>query len=274
MLDHRDAQGALLVDAGLALFHLRQPLGRRLHRKVRSIVREIEKKRRRQFRPFAQIIARPAGEQLRGMACRRDDLAVAAHVVVPLPEVGRVAVHHIVEEAVEKIEAAVVGQRRRRKAEVPLADDRGVIAGGAEVIGERGHRGIEIAPGVVGVGADETGHADAIRVAAAHQRRARGRAHRRIGPHPGETHPLGGEPIKVRCPHIGVGPVRRNVPNPKIVGQDHQDVGLRFRGRGKPGCSDGKDEPDNADQHGEKRPRRRKLVTAETVAALPAQRLR
>ena len=194
VLDHSHTQCALLRDARFSLLHFRQPLRRRLYREMRSVVGQIEKEGRQGFRALAQVVARPTGENLRGVTDGRNDLAVAAHVIVPLPEVRRVAVHHVVEEAVEEVEAAVVGQRGRGEAEVPFADERGVIAGGAEVIGERRHRGIEVAPGVVGIGADGPGHADAVRVATAHERRARRRAHGGVGAHPRESHPLGGPP--------------------------------------------------------------------------------
>ncbi len=67
----------------------------------------------------------------------------------------------------EEIEAAVVGRVGGGKAEVPFADEGGVVAGGVEVVRERGDFGIEVAPRIFGIGADESGHADAIRVAAA-----------------------------------------------------------------------------------------------------------
>src|SRR5688572_31629617 len=61
---------------------------------------------------------------------------------------SRVAVHHVAEETVEEIEAALIGEIRRLEPEVPLADRRGLVAGAAQKVGQRAHARIEIAPGI------------------------------------------------------------------------------------------------------------------------------
>ena len=67
----------------------------------------------------------------------------------------------------------------RSEAEIPLADEGRVVTGRVEVIREGRHLGIEVTPGVRRLGADKAGHAHAVRVATAHERRAGRRAERR-----------------------------------------------------------------------------------------------
>ena len=231
VLDERDVQRAFPVHGRRASLHAREPLGGRLHRKMRGVVGEVEKEGRLRGGALAQIIARPRRENIRGVSDRIDDLAIAAHIIVTLAAVRRVAVHHVVEEAVEKIEAAVVRRAGRGEAEVPLADDRGVVAGRAQVICDRRHVGIEVAPRIGRIGTDEAGHADAVRVTAAHQRGARRRTHSGIGAHAGEPHPFRRETIEVGRLHIRSGAIGRHVADAQIVGENDDDVGPDLRSR-------------------------------------------
>ena len=119
----------------------------------------------------------------------------------------------------------------RGESEVPLADDHGVIAGRAQVIRDRRHLAIEIAPRTHRIGPDEAGHADPVRVTAAHQRGARRRAHGGVGAHAGEPHPFRRETIEVGRLHIRSGAIGRPVADAKIVGENDDDVGPDLRSR-------------------------------------------
>ena len=137
-----------------------------------------------------------------------------------------VAVHHVAEKAMEQIEPAFVGGVRRVQSQVPLAHDRGVVPGPSEFVRQGGDGRIEIAPRICRVGADHAGYSDPVGIAAREQCRARRRAHRGVGAHRGEAHPLGREAIDVRRADIGR-TVGRDVAVTVIVGEDDQEVRLR-----------------------------------------------
>ena len=114
---------------------------------MRGVVREIEEERPlRGGGPFAQVRDRPFGEQVGGVAGRVDRVAIEPHQVVTVPPVRRVALHHVAEETMEVVEAAVIGHVGGDEAEVPLADDGGVVARLPQFVGERRNARIEVAP--------------------------------------------------------------------------------------------------------------------------------
>ena len=59
------------------------------------------------------------------VALGRDRLAIVPHEILAMAQMRPVVVHHVAEEAVEEIEAAL---RRARWSEVPLADARRRVA--------------------------------------------------------------------------------------------------------------------------------------------------
>jgi len=50
------------------------------------------------------------------MSLRLDDFPIETHVIVPVAEVGRVAVHHVAKETVKMIKAPLVRRVRRLEA--------------------------------------------------------------------------------------------------------------------------------------------------------------
>jgi len=112
--------------------------------------------------------------------------------------------------------------------EVPLADDRGVVAGRAESLRQQPLAGVE-AVGVAGED-DRCLQSVAERIAAGHQRGARRRAHRlRVElVHPRAT---AGQLVDGR--RADVGAVVAHVLPAEVVGHDVDDVGLLRRGVGR-----------------------------------------
>ena len=150
------------------------------------------------------------------------------------PRVGNVSVA-LVEEAEKFVEAATLWVEFGGAAEVPLADERGGVAGGAEVIGD----------GFFADGQTDAGRGvfrtDGIKfktetglVATGEQRGAGGGAERGGDVTVGEAHAAGREGIEVRCGDFFAA-VATEFAVTEIVGDDKDDVGARLRfGR----CSD------------------------------------
>jgi hypothetical protein len=173
---------------------------------------------------FPEMIGSPTGEEIGGVAFGLDDGLVEAHVILTVPTVQRVAVHHVAQEPVEEIQAPQVRGVGRGESKVPFPDQRGVVPDGAEMIGDGGDGGMEPAPGIGGLGPDDTGHADAIGVSTGEEGGAGGRTDSRIGTHPGEAHALGGKPVDVGGPDVGIA-VGRDIADAMVIGEDEQEVG-------------------------------------------------
>jgi len=147
MLHQGDVPRAPFVQLRRALLHFRQPLGGRFDGEMWRIVGEVEEEGPiLRLRSLAQILDRPIRKQIRRVAPGLNDLGVAAHVIVSMTQMRRVAVHHVAEKAVEQIKAAFVRQVRRFEAEVPLADEAGVITRLLQLIRKRRHFRIEVTP--------------------------------------------------------------------------------------------------------------------------------
>ena len=162
------------------------------------------------------------------MAFGVDGFGVEAHEVLAVAQVGGVAVHHVAEEAVEVVEAAFVGGIGGFETEVPFADDGGVVAGFFQFGGEGGNVGVEVAPGVFGLGADDAGDADGVGVAAGEEGGTGGRADGAVGAHGGEEHAVAADAIDVGGLDIG-GLVGGDVAVAVVVGEDEEEVGGRGR---------------------------------------------
>ena len=77
---------------------------------------------------------------------------------------SNVAVHHVAQKAMEEIKAAFVGCVRRLKSQMPLADNRRVVANLLQFNGQRRYRRIQIAPLVLGASTNYAWNANAIGV--------------------------------------------------------------------------------------------------------------
>ena len=141
VLDQRDQLGAFLRYARLALLHLLQPLRRRLDRVVGRVVGQVEEERPSGFGRASKIFARPAGEDVRRVALGIDDFLVAPHEVVAVTPVRPVIVHHVAEKAVKEIKAPLGRRVGRADAEMPFADQRGVVAGRLEQLWQQRRAG-------------------------------------------------------------------------------------------------------------------------------------
>ena len=223
MLDEGHIHRPLLIELRRTLFDFGQPFGGRLDGKVRCIVGEVEEEGLRGLRTLAEVVRGPIGKELGGMALRLDDLAIEPHVVFSMAKVRGVAVHHVAEEAVEVVEAAFVRRVGRFEAEMPFADDAGVVARLLQFIRQRGHARFEVAPRVLRLRADHARHAHAIRVATREQGRTRRRAHGAIGPHRGEEHALAADAVDIRRANIR-GMVSGDIAVAVIIGEDDQEV--------------------------------------------------
>ena len=118
--------------------------------------------------------------------------------------------------------------------EVPFADHAGRVAGALEELGEGdfGFRQVEIVFGTaLAVGGWVFRHAAAERIAARHQRRARGSAIRRGAIELGETCTRRGETVNVGGLESWMA-VTAEITVTEIVGKDDDDVGSVSGGRG------------------------------------------
>ena len=210
--------------ARLALLHFFEPVGGWLHRKVRRVVGQVQEKRGFILGPFLHVIHRPLGKQIRGVARRVDGLLVFAHIVDVVAAFVHVVVHHVAEPAVEVVEAALGGRVGRFQAQVPLADDGRVVARPLQERRQQRGLGVEVAPTVFGVGADDARHAHVVLVAAREQGGAGGRADGAVGVEVVEAHPVPGDLVHVGRPQV-FGAVVRHVVVALVVGQDEEDVG-------------------------------------------------
>ncbi len=123
---------------------------------------------------------------------------------------------------------------------MPFADEGGVVAGFFELVREGGDGGIEVSPGVLGIGADDTGDADAVRVFSGQESGAGGGADGAVGPHAGEKHAFGGEAVDVRCPAVRL-VVGGDITVTVVIGEDDEEIGF-LRGVGEQGKEEGGDQ--------------------------------
>src|SRR5262249_38474429 len=163
-------------------------------------------------RPVRRGVMEAEQERLFGSGATRDEfdgavaqqigeIAVAVHLGAVLEQVVRaeaVLMREVVDATRQRAEMLVVAalQRpeRRRKAEMPFADQRRAVAGSAEARGERGMAGWQADPLVAAHGAADRllrRAADAVLITTGRERKARRRADRRIGIAAREAQALG-----------------------------------------------------------------------------------
>ncbi len=149
------------------------------------------------------------------------------------------------EEAEELVEAALLRVHFRQRAEVPLADQAGGVAGGLEPVGEGrlGQRQALAAAGIELV-------AEAGLVAAGQQPGARRRAIRPGHVAVGEPHAGGGQRVEVRRGDV-LAAVEAHVGIAHVVADDEQDVGFLGLGsqagsKHREACEDGRECRSNA----------------------------
>ncbi len=136
---------------------------------MRCIVGEEQEEGRFLFCPFTDIFDRPIREYIGRMTRGVDAVLIQAHIVLAESSFVGIVVHHILQPTVKKIKAFIVRKIGGFEAEVPLANERSMIARlfehGRHQLGGR----IEVTPVVLGVGADQSGYTHTVRVAARHQ---------------------------------------------------------------------------------------------------------
>ena len=229
VLDERDQFYAFLIHLRLALLHLFQPLGRRLHRVVRRVVGEVEKEWLRLLAAFRKIFAGPFGKQVRRMTLGRDDLAIVAHEVLAVAQVRPVVVHHVAEKTVKQIKAAIIWQIRSTDAEVPLADDGTVVVRLPQQHWKQNRLLCQMAPGVRRFFlAYHSRHADAIRVTARQQGCACRRADAAVRAEVLKRHPLAKQAVHIRRADV-LGAEGAVIRAAKVVSEDDENVRLCFR---------------------------------------------
>ena len=180
VLDQRDQLGSLVADARFARFHFFEPILRRLNRCVRCVVGEIHEKRFILSFAIVHVIDAPLGDEIGCVAGRVDLPAVFAEVIDAVTTVLVVVVDHVAKEALEIIETASVRCVGFLEAEVPLADDRCVVAGILQNVWQQGDVLRQPAPVVLWVGTDDARHAGNVWVGAAQECGAGGGADRAV----------------------------------------------------------------------------------------------
>ena len=136
------------------------------------VIGEIEEKRLQRLRLRAKEFHTPFREEFCRMSSRVNGVKPAAHIVVVVPEVRVVVVHHIAEEAVKMIEPSPTWVIFGFKSEMPLADKRGVVIPPLKHGGKRDSILSEVTPTVFSMRPNHTRHAYPIRKAACHERSA------------------------------------------------------------------------------------------------------
>ncbi len=135
--------------------------------------------------------------------------------------VVRVRVPDEAEELVEAARRRVARVTRLRRAEAPLAEAAGPVAGRAHDLGEGDVLGSQRR--ARGVAARVLAHGAVARVQAGQHRAARGRADGASGVEVGEADPLAGEPVQVRRLDRGLS-VRAELAEAEVIGHDHDEV--------------------------------------------------
>lgn len=165
---------------------------------MRRIAGEIEKKRFRCRGLPTKVITGPVSEDVCRVTLRLDNLGVVPYEIDSTVQMSGVAVHHIIQKPMKIIKSSLVGNVRRLKPEMPLPDQRGVIASLSEFVGKRGNVRLEITPRVIGIRANHSRNTHTIRIKTCEKSCARRRAHRAVRPHRSESHSFGSQLIDVR----------------------------------------------------------------------------
>ena len=129
---------------------------------------------------IVHAIDAPLGDEIGCVAGRVDLPAVFAEVIDAVTTVLVVVVDHVAKEAFEIIETASVRCVGFLEAEVPLADDRCVVAGILQNVWQQGDVLRQPAPVVLWVGTDDARHAGNVWVGAAQECGAGGGADRAV----------------------------------------------------------------------------------------------
>ena len=224
VVHRRRARGVGAAGRILDVLVVVEVLLRRLIGRVRRVEGQIEEERGGRV-VLVDELHRVVAEERGRIALLLDDLVVAVpvdHAVLLVREVVDLAD----QRAVLVVEAALPGPVLPvGVAEVPLADDGGVVAGLLERLGQQPLVGRQ----AVGVALrnDRRLQAVAQRIAPGHQGGARRRAHR-LGVELLELRALGGELVEVR--RLDVRAVEADVLPAEIVGDDVEDVGSAVGG--------------------------------------------
>src|SRR5690606_34669579 len=111
---------------------------------------------------LVEIVNGPRGEEIRRMPRGINDSRVVTHIVVSLPAMRRIAVHHVAEKAVKEIKPALVRRVGAFETQIPLADEGRRVTDLAQLICQSRRGWIQIAPRVRGLGSNDAGHSDAV----------------------------------------------------------------------------------------------------------------
>ena len=224
MLDERHQPGPLFAQLPSPLHHSLQEWRRRLGRSMGGIVGKIEEKRLVAGPPLHQIVDRPLGEKIGGMPGRLDRLLVETHAVHAAAGVKVIVVHPVAQKAVKQVESALVGEIGRFQAQMPLADQGGVVTGLLQQTGQQRDLRVQVAPIPLGLRANVSRDSYQVRIPPAQQSRPGWSTDRRVGVKTFEVHARFNQGVDMGRQQIlraGAG----QIPITQIVHQDQQDVG-------------------------------------------------
>ena len=128
MFDQSDVAYALIGGIGLSFSNAIDPFVWWLDGGMRCVVGEGEEKGLVLLCSVLDMVDRPLGEQIRGVAFRMDLGGIELHIIDAVAQMGEVIVHHIAEEAFEVVESSVTGVAVAIESQMPLADQGRVIA--------------------------------------------------------------------------------------------------------------------------------------------------
>ena len=233
VLDEGDEFGSFVINALFSGLHFFKPVFGRLNRGVGRIVSEVEEEGvfGCLFGLGREVIDGPVGEDIGGMAFGINLLFVEAHVVLAMPAVFVVIIHHIAEEAVEVIKAAGIGVGFFIKSKVPFPDRGGSVALLFEFLGQKRGRWGKIAPVIFGMGPDHARDSHQFLIFSGKKGRAGGGANGAVGVEICKPEAARHEGVEMRALQV-FRSVTGKISVSQIIGHDHDDVGLFGRPRG------------------------------------------
>ena len=107
--------------------HFGIPIVWRLNGSVRSIVGEVEKKRIVFWSLFGHVIDCPIAENVGGVADGIHFFGAETHVMISVTTMLVIVIHHVAKEAMKVIKSPIRRAIRFIEAEVPFADNAGMI---------------------------------------------------------------------------------------------------------------------------------------------------
>lgn len=225
VFDEGDEFGTFFGDAFFAGFDFGEPVGGRLDGCVGCVVGEIEEEGLGfiLLRVVGEIGGGPIGEEVGSVPLGLYRFPVQAHVVLAVPAVLIVIIHHVAQEPVKMVEATGVRVFGVIQSEVPFADGSGGIALLFEGLREHCGGAGEKAPIVFRFGADDSGNTDEIRVASGEEGGAGGGADGTVGIEFGKADAIGEEGVNVGAFKVG-GAVAGEISVAEIIDDDQEDV--------------------------------------------------